>query len=70
MKEANAFCVRFGGVGQDYLDNSKGKRLFTEGYLVDSLKRHHPKHHLSITPTMSADLLGFAKVTDEVCSLL
>jgi len=59
----------FGGVGQDYLDNAKGQRLFTEGFLVDSLKRHHPNHHLSITPTSNADLLGFAQVTDEITCL-
>lgn len=52
---------------RDYLDNSKGERMFTEGLIVDSLRSHYPKHHLSVTPAYSTNLLAFAQSNEEVC---
>jgi len=50
----------------DYLENSKGERMFTEGLIVEALRRQYPKHYLSVTPAAIADLLAFAQSNDEV----
>jgi transitional endoplasmic reticulum ATPase len=54
------------GVPNDFLENTKGARLFTEGLIVDSIRRHHPKYHLTVTPGYTCDLLGFANAQDDV----
>lgn len=53
----------------DYLNSSQGQRWDTEGLVVESLRRHHPDHHISITPTYTANLIAFATASDEVCFL-
>jgi len=53
-------------VGEDFLANTKAERMFTEGFIVESLRRHHPKHHMSVTPTYNTDLLAFAAAHDDV----
>lgn len=40
--------------------------MFTEGLIVEALRRHYPKHYLSVTPAAIADLLAFAQSNDEV----
>ncbi|KAH8593385.1 P-loop containing nucleoside triphosphate hydrolase protein [Bisporella sp. PMI_857] len=55
-----------GNVIGDYLGSSKGERWDTFGLIIESIQRHHPKHHISATPTYSANLIAFAEATDEV----
>lgn len=54
------------GVAGEFLENTKGARLFTEGLIADSIRRYHPKHHLSVTPSYVCDLLAFGKAHDDV----
>jgi len=56
-------------VSGEFLENSKGDRLFTEGLIVESLRRHHPKHHLSVTPAYLCDLIAFSKDNNDVTCL-
>lgn len=52
-------------VSQDYFNNTKGDRQYTEGYIVASIRQKHPNYHLTISPSYSIDLLGFAKSRDD-----
>lgn len=54
------------GVPSDYYSNATGKRWSTEAMLADSIRRHHPKHHLNITPASTLDLMAFGNASDDV----
>lgn len=54
------------GVPSDYYSNATGKRWSTEAMLVDSLQRHHPKHHINVTSDYALDLMGFGDASDDV----
>jgi transitional endoplasmic reticulum ATPase len=54
------------GVAGSFLENTKGERLFTEGLIADSIRRNHPKHHLSVTPGYTCDLLAFGQAREDV----
>ncbi len=47
-------------VSQDYFDNTKGDRQYTEGYIVASIRQKHPKHHLTVSPGHTSNLIAFA----------
>lgn len=53
-----------GSVSQDYFDNAKGLRTNTEAFLADSVRKNHPKHHLTVIQW--ADFIGFAQSRDNV----
>jgi transitional endoplasmic reticulum ATPase len=55
-------------VSGDFFRNTKGPRQYTEGVIADSLRKHHPKHNLTITPGY-VDLLTFANSRDDVTYL-
>jgi transitional endoplasmic reticulum ATPase len=55
-----------GGIGEDFLENSKGSRQFTEGLMVESIRRNHPNHLLSVNPSRLCDLLAFGRTRDDV----
>ncbi len=55
---------RHSTVSEDFFKNSKGDRTYTEGFIVNSLKEKHPKHHLTITSGF-LDLLAFADSRDD-----
>jgi transitional endoplasmic reticulum ATPase len=48
-----------------FFQNSEGKRWFTEGVIVQSLRSKYPKHHLTINPGYTTPLLGFANSRDD-----
>jgi transitional endoplasmic reticulum ATPase len=52
-------------VSQDFFNNTKGDRQYTEGYITASIRQKHPKHHLTISPSYSVNLLGFADSRDD-----
>jgi transitional endoplasmic reticulum ATPase len=52
-------------VSQDYFANTKGDRQYTEGYIVASIRQKHPKHHLTISPAYSVNLVAFADSRDD-----
>jgi hypothetical protein len=54
------------GVASDFYQNAQGKRWSTEALLTDSIRRKHPKHHLTITPTYVVNLVGWANATADV----
>lgn len=54
------------GVPSDYFDNAKGKRWSTEAMMVDTIRQNHPKHHLTVAPTYSVNLLAFGDASPYV----
>jgi transitional endoplasmic reticulum ATPase len=48
-----------------FFQNSEGKRWFTEGVIVSSLRAKYPKHLLTINPAYLTSLLGFADSRDD-----
>jgi transitional endoplasmic reticulum ATPase len=57
------------GVVKDYLQNTTGPRLFTEGVIVKSIRQSYPKHHLTVTPAYVCNLIAFANAHDDVTYL-
>lgn len=53
-------------VEDDFLGNSKGSRQYTEGLIVDSIRRNHPNHLLSVVPSPACNLLAFGQARDDV----
>jgi len=53
-------------VAEEYFKNTKGNRQFTEGFIVDVLRKKHPAHLITVTIAYSCDLLGFANSRDDV----
>jgi len=53
-------------VARDFYKSSKGERPFTEGVIVDAIRRNHPKHHLSVCAGYNCDFLGFADTEKDV----
>ena len=53
-------------VSGEFFNSSKGQRPWTEGLIVDSLRSHHPKHHLTVAPAFLCDLLAFGNARDDV----
>jgi transitional endoplasmic reticulum ATPase len=53
-------------VSGEFFNSTKGERPWTEGLIVDSLRSHHPKHHLTVVPAFICDLLAFANARDDV----
>jgi len=56
-------------VSQEYFNNSKGERVFTEGLVIDAMRRKHPKHHITVTPGYLCDLIAFADSSKDVTYL-
>jgi transitional endoplasmic reticulum ATPase len=54
-----------GSVPGDFFDNSKGLRQYTQGLIVDSIRKNHPKHHLTVTNGY-IDFVGFAASRDDI----
>jgi len=55
-----------GSVSDEFYKNSSGKRQFTEGVIVAAIRAQHPKHHFTVSPTYSSDLLSFGSASDDV----
>jgi transitional endoplasmic reticulum ATPase len=55
----------YSSVSQDFFNNTKGDRQYTEGYIAASIRQKHPNYHLTISPSYSLDLLGFANSRDD-----
>jgi hypothetical protein len=55
----------WGTVSQDYFNNTKGDRQYTAGYIVASIRQKHPKFHLTISPSFTLNLLGFADSRED-----
>jgi len=53
-------------VSDEFYKNSSGKRQFTEGVIVAAIRAQHPKHHFTVSPTYSSDLLSFGSASDDV----
>lgn len=53
-------------VAQEYFKNSGGAREFTEGFIVDVLRKNHPGLSITTSIAYSCDLLGFANSRDDV----
>ena len=53
-------------VARDYIEHSKRERLYTSGVIIDSLRKYHPTHHLSVTPAQQCDLLGYSRTQEDV----
>lgn len=49
------------GVSEVYFNNTEGKRVFTEGVIVTSIRARHPKYHLTVVPAYQCDLIAFAQ---------
>jgi transitional endoplasmic reticulum ATPase len=47
-------------VSGEFFENSRGKRIFTEGLIVDSIRNHHSKYHLTYSSAAMCDLIAFA----------
>jgi transitional endoplasmic reticulum ATPase len=52
-------------VSQDFFNNTKGLRTYTEGYIVASIRQKHPNCHLTISPGYNLNLPGFADSRDD-----
>jgi hypothetical protein len=52
-------------VAREFYENSKGQRPFTEGLIVDAIRRRHPKHHLTVCLGFTCDFLAFASAGDD-----
>ncbi|EPE36676.1 P-loop containing nucleoside triphosphate hydrolase [Glarea lozoyensis ATCC 20868] len=57
--------ARSGSPTNAFYDNAEGKRWFTEGVIVESLRAKYPKYLLTINPAYSTSLLGFANSRDD-----
>ncbi|RDL42237.1 p-loop containing nucleoside triphosphate hydrolase [Venustampulla echinocandica] len=53
------------GVGGKFFDSCKGQRWFTEAVIVDAISLSFPRHHLTVSPSDSCDLLAFADARDD-----
>ena len=53
-----------GSVTGDFFENTKGLRQNTEGLIVQSIRKNHPNHHLTITP--ATNYIGLASSSDEI----
>jgi transitional endoplasmic reticulum ATPase len=56
---------RSGSPSNAYFDNAEGKRWFTEGVIVESLRAKYPKHLLTINPAYVTNLIAFANSRDD-----
>ncbi|KAH8808198.1 P-loop containing nucleoside triphosphate hydrolase protein [Xylogone sp. PMI_703] len=56
------------GVAGEYFANAEGKRIYTEGVIINSIRAHHPKHHLTVQNASACNLLGFADAHKEEAS--
>ncbi|PMD64044.1 P-loop containing nucleoside triphosphate hydrolase protein [Hyaloscypha bicolor E] len=50
----------YSSVSEDFFNNTKGDRQYTEGYITASIRQKHPKYHLTISTGYNLNLLGFA----------
>src|SRR5450756_3183414 len=55
----------YSSVSEDFFNNSKGDRQYTEGYIIASRRQKRPKYHLTITGSFTLNLLGFADSRDD-----
>lgn len=46
-------------------DNATGKRVYTEALVAKLLRDKYPHHHLTITPALEFNLLGYAQARDD-----
>jgi transitional endoplasmic reticulum ATPase len=56
-------------VSDDFLQNAKEVRWFTEGVIVSSIRHRHPRHHLTVARAYNCDLIAFANAHDDVTYL-
>lgn len=54
------------GVSSEFFSKTQGTRWFTEGQIVDSLRRAYPHHHLTVNLAFTCDLIGFANSRDDI----
>lgn len=60
--------VSGGSVSKDFFDNGQGLATSVETLIVQSIRNHHPNHHISIA--QGADFVGFAAARDDItCTL-
>ncbi|KAH6719101.1 P-loop containing nucleoside triphosphate hydrolase protein [Leptodontidium sp. 2 PMI_412] len=55
-----------GSVSDEFFKNSSGKRIFSEAPIVAAIRAQHPKHHLTVSPVYTSDLLSFGASSDDV----
>ncbi len=53
-------------VSGEFFGNAKGDRIYTEGLIIDKLRKDYPKHHLTVNSTFNCDILSWAKSRDDV----
>lgn len=53
-------------VSQEYFNNSKGDRQFTEGLVYDALRAKYHQHHITVVPGYLCDFLAFGKSREDV----
>ncbi|KAG9229403.1 P-loop containing nucleoside triphosphate hydrolase protein [Amylocarpus encephaloides] len=56
-----------GCVSDAFFHHSEGKRFYTEGVIVQSLRLAYPEHHLTVSDGWGCDLLAFADARDDAC---
>lgn len=63
----NVFSYHPGwSIQQEFFDNCKADRQFTEGFIYAGLRAKYRSHHITVVPGYSADFLAFANATDGV----
>ena len=54
---------------EEYTKNSSAPRVYTDAVVAASLRKHYPKHHLTIT-TSQTSILGFAEAGHAQATIL
>ncbi|KAH6678050.1 P-loop containing nucleoside triphosphate hydrolase protein [Halenospora varia] len=53
------------GVPGAFFGNVHGDRWYTEGVIVEAIRKKYPKHLLAVNPAYTCDLLAFAQARDD-----
>ncbi len=53
-------------VSQEFFNNCKADRQFTEGFIYDALRAKYPQHHISVVQSYMADFLAFGDASKNV----
>ena len=59
-----------GSVSEDFFENTHGKRVFTEGLMVSSIRAQHPKHHMTVFNSLAVNLISFADSRGDASYIL
>lgn len=51
---------------EEYFKNTRGDRIFTEGFITDAIRKKHPGLLVTVSPTYACDFLAFANASDDV----